>query len=57
MQYSNNMNEVKGTAEQQVAQLRIQMIRMQEETEDALRNMKRDIQALKQQLEAQGKVG
>lgn len=57
MQYSNNMNEVKGTAEQQVAQLRIQMIKMQEETEDALRNMKRDIQALKQQLEAQGKVG
>ena len=50
MQYTESANN-QGTLEQQVAQLRIQMLKMQEETEDAIRNMKREIQTLRDALQ------
>lgn len=50
MQYTESANN-QGTLEQQVAQLRIRMLEMQEETEDAIRNMKREIQTLRDALQ------
>lgn len=50
MQHTESANN-QGTLEQQVEQLRIQMLKMKEETEDAIRNMKREIQTLRDALQ------
>lgn len=41
-----------GTAEQQIVALRAQMQQMQEETEDAIRTLRRQIEAIMTRLEA-----
>lgn len=57
MQYSKQLNELKGTPEQQIAQLRNQLQLVQEETEDYMREMDRKLQALQEQIAALKKEG
>lgn len=52
MQYSKQLNELNGTADQQIAQLRNQLQLVQEETEDMIRDLKKRIAELETQLEA-----
>lgn len=52
MQYSKQLNELNGTADQKIEQLRNQLQRVQEETEDMIRDLKKRIAELETQLEA-----
>ena len=50
-EYSKTLLSLEGSAEQQIEQLRGQLQRVQEESEDMLRDMSKKIKALQEQVE------
>ena len=50
-EYSKTLLSLEGSAEHQIEQLRGQLQRVQEETEDMLRDMSKQIKALQEQVE------